>query len=186
VSALLVRLGVGTNAREVIFAVSKLPDVKAIAGGSIITSSRHSLTALAAGTGAFTALMIGTLLLMVGVLFAAIIAERRREVGLLMAMGARRTQVIRMLIAEAGMTTGLGGALGMVLGVSLLAAFQRSVGYFIETLQIPFVWPTTWAMAASALSCVVVSYLIGVAGAWIPAWRACREEPYVLVQSAGG
>lgn len=183
VSALLLRLAVGTTPEQVGFAVSRLADVKAIAGGSIMTSSRQSLIALLAGTAAFTALLFAALLIMVGVMFSAIIAERRREVGVLMAVGARRGQVIRMLIAEAGFTTGLGGFSGMTLGVTLLIVFQRTLGFYVETLRIPFLWPSARTIAWSAAVCVTASYAIGVAGAFIPAWRACREEPYALIQA---
>jgi len=127
--------------------------------------------------------MFVALLVMVGVMFSAIIAERRREVGLLMAIGARRRQVIRMLIAEAGFTTGLGGFSGMILGVSLLFIFQRSLGYYLETLHIPFLWPTVGTIAVFALLCVLLSYCVGVLGALIPAWQACHEDPYALIQA---
>jgi len=57
---------------------------------------------------------------MLSVLFSAIIAERKRELGMLRAMGARRRQIISMLLAEAGATTAVGGLAGVVLGLFYL------------------------------------------------------------------
>ena len=54
------------------------------------------------GMLALMAIMFVSTALMLSVLFSAIIAERKRELGLLRAMGARRRQIMGMLLTEAG------------------------------------------------------------------------------------
>src|SRR5262249_3513151 len=133
VSALLVRLGSGARPEEVRFAIASKPGVKVVAGSTLFTSVRQTLTALLWGALFVTALLLLASVLMVSVLFSAILAERRRELGLLLAIGARRRQVVRMVLAEAALTTGLGGLCGLGLGGGLLLLFQRSLGYYFET-----------------------------------------------------
>ena len=70
-----------------------------------------------------------TAVMLVGLFFSAIVAERSREIGLLMALGSRGRHVVQMFLAEASVTTALGGLLGVGVGAGLLLVFRRSVGY---------------------------------------------------------
>jgi putative ABC transport system permease protein len=181
VSALLVQLAVGATPEQVRFAIAKNPGVKVAAGGSVLTSTRQGLTALLGGVFLFTLLMLLGSVVMVSVLFSAIIAERRREVGLLRAIGARCRQVVRLFVVEAALTTGLGGFCGILLGGALLLCFQRSLGYYFQTVNVPFLWPGARSIVVFALGCVGASAVVGVLGAFLPALQAGREEPYQLI-----
>jgi putative ABC transport system permease protein len=121
----------------------------------------------------------------VGVLFSAIVAERRREFGLIKAIGARRGQIIGMLLTEAAMATAVGGIFGCALGVLLMRSFEHSLVYYLQGLGIPFVWLGTATINLIAVACVLLASLIGALGALLPAWRASRAEPYDLIRSEG-
>jgi putative ABC transport system permease protein len=74
------------------------------------------------------------------VLFSAIITERRRELGLLRAVGACRSQIVGMLLTEAGVATAVGGIGGCVLGLLLMRVYERSLVYHLESMGIRFLW----------------------------------------------
>jgi len=150
-----------------------------------VTSARQGLTALFAGVFAFTGLMLLGCVVLVSVLFSAIIAERRREVGLLRALGARRRQVVRLFVAESALTTGLGGLCGVALGGALLLLFSRSLGYYFQSVHVPFVWPAGRAVALCAVGCALGASLVGVLGALLPALRVGKQEPYQLIHAEG-
>src|SRR5262249_9614055 len=133
----------------------------------------------------FVLLMLLGGVVMVSVLYSAIIAERHREIGLLRAMGTRCRTVVRLFVTEAALTTGLGGLGGIVLGGSLLLVFQRSLGYYFATPNVRFAWPAGRSCGASAGVCVLLAAFVGVLGAFLPALRAGRREPYVLIQAEG-
>jgi putative ABC transport system permease protein len=120
--------------------------------------------------------------MLVGLLYSAIVAERSREIGLLMALGSRGRHVVRLLLAEAAITTGLGGLLGVGLGAVLLLVYRRSVGYYFETVRVRFAWPSPGTMAALAVSCVLLAAGVGLLGVAVPAWRAGRREPHELIR----
>src|SRR5262249_33739229 len=88
-SAVLVRLSFGATAEQVRFAIARLPGVKVITGTTIVTATRQTTTALLGGMAGFTALMLSGALMLVSLIFSAIIEERRREIGLLRAVGSR-------------------------------------------------------------------------------------------------
>jgi putative ABC transport system permease protein len=186
VSALLVRLQVGATPEQVRFAIARTPGVKVVAGTTVFTSTRHALTAVLGATVFFTALMLLASAVMVGVLFSAILAERRRELGLLLAVGARRPQLVRMILTEAALTTGLGGVCGLALGAALLLGFRRSLGYYFETVNVAFGWPPAGTVAVYGAGCVAAAAVVGLLGAALPAWQASGREPYELVRGEGG
>ncbi|MBY0550571.1 MAG: ABC transporter permease [Candidatus Obscuribacterales bacterium] len=185
ITAIMVRLNFGATPEQVRFAIARLPGVKVVSGTKIVTVTRQSTTALLGGLIGFTIVMLASSMILVSLLFSAIIEERRREIGLLSAIGCHRGSIMRMLVCEAGFATGAGGLAGIVIGSGLLLVFQHSLVYFLETLHISFAWPAADAIAITALICAGLSTLVGLTGALWPAWRASGEEPYLLIQEGG-
>lgn len=185
VSALLVRLTPGASADQVRFALASKPAVKVVAGVSLTTSIRQMLSALLGGAGVLMLLLLAATGIMVGVLYSAVLVERRRELGVLLAVGARRRQILQLIVAEAVLTTSAGGVGGVILGASVLLALQRSFGYYLASLDIPFVWPAASALLLHGLGGVALASCVGLAGALVPAWRLSRQEPYALVRGEG-
>ena len=99
-----------------------------------------------------------------GVVMALLISvlQRRRELGLLRAVGATQTQVLRSVLAEAMMMGVLGTFLGILLGVPLewyllrVILFEES-GFFFEVLM---PWRQTLVIAGLAISIATVAGLL--------------------------
>jgi putative ABC transport system permease protein len=185
-SGVLLELAPGATTQQVRFAaLANFPGIKIVSGESMLTSIRQGLAALLNGVLGLMVIMFVSTALMVSVLFSAMITERRRELGLLKAIGARRGQIIGVLLTEAVLATAFGGLMGCVLGVLLMRVYEHSLVYYLDRMGIPFVWLNTAPTVLIALACIVLASLIGVAGALYPAWRASRQEPYDLIRSEG-
>jgi putative ABC transport system permease protein len=185
-SGVLVELAPGATGQQVRFAIlANLPDVKVVSSESMLTSIRQGLAVLLDGMLGLMVVMFASTALMVGVLFSAIITERRRELGLLKAIGARRSQIAGMLLSEAALATAVGGLIGCVLGVLLLRIFEHSLVYYLDSVGVPFVWLGGSSILLIALSCILAAAAIGTAGAFYPAWRASRAQAYDLIRSEG-
>jgi putative ABC transport system permease protein len=182
VSALLILLADGTTPERVRFAVAQRPGLKVVSSGSLVTSIRHGASSLVGSLLVLALVFILIAVLLVGLLYSAIVTERSREIGLLMALGSRSRHVVQMFLAEACVTTALGGLIGVIMGVGLQLAFRRSVGYSFEIARVRFVWPPPAMIAAIAVGCVLLSAGIGLVGAAVPAWRAGQREPYGLIR----
>ena len=186
VTGFLVELAPGATALQARFAIlSALKGVKVVAGDTTMSGIRQGLAALLDGILALMALMFASTALMVSVLFSAIVTERRGELGLLKAIGARRGQVIGMMVTEAVLATGVGGLIGVVLGVLMMRLFERSLVYYLEKVGVPFVWVDTPRTIAFAAGAIVLASVIGALGVLYPAWRASRRDAYDLVRSEG-
>jgi putative ABC transport system permease protein len=185
-SGVLVELAPGATTQQMRFAIlANFPEVKVVGGESMLTSIRQGLGALLDGVLALMIIMFVSTAAMVSVMFSAIITERRSELGLLQAIGARRGQVIGMLLSEAAIATAIGGLLGCALGILLMRLYEHSLVYYLNGLGIPFVWLDGGATTLLALLCIALACLIGIVGALVPAWRASRREPYDLLRGQG-
>jgi putative ABC transport system permease protein len=185
VSAFLVQLAPGAKVEDVKFGLAGLPEIKVVEGNAVLTSSRQALGTLLIGMAAFTVLELVALLILVSLLFSAIVQERYREVGLLRAMGANPNQVMTIILAEAAIITGLGGLAGLGFGTAVLLTFARSLGFYFDLLGVPFSWPPLAVLQAGAVLALAFSAILGLAGAFLPAWRVRRMAPYALLQTEG-
>lgn len=186
VTGFLAELAPGATALQARFAIlSSVKGVKVVSGDTTLSGIRQGLAALLDGILALMVLMFASAALMVSVLFSAIVTERRGELGLLKAIGARRSQVLGMMVTEAVLATGVGGLLGVVLGVLVMQLFERSLVYYLASVGVPFLWVDTPRMVAFAAGAIVLASAIGVLGVLYPAWRASRRDAYDLVRSEG-
>ena len=118
----------------------------------------------------YAILLLTTLLATLGVLNAMVISvmERRREIGLLRAVGLTGGQVARMLLLESGAFGILGGLLGVLVGWPLSVAAVRALAT-TSHMDIAFDWTPRALVAVLAGSVFVV-----VLAVLYPALRANR------------
>lgn len=94
------------------------------------------------------------------------VTERTSEIGLLVALGARRSTVLGLFLSESIMLAALGGVLGLLLGVGL--------AQLISLLLPTFPVHTPWSFAVGAL---VMSAIIGLLAGVLPARSASQLNP---------
>jgi len=93
------------------------------------------------------------------------VTERTREIGVRMALGARRRRILLQFVFEAVTLSLLGGLIGVGLGVGIAVAVRN-------VLPVPASVPT-WAVVLSLASACGAGLLFGI----YPASRASRLDP---------
>jgi putative ABC transport system permease protein len=184
-SGLLVRLKPGGTVEQFRFAAAEVPDVKIVPGNSLYSSVRQALGTLLSGAVGLTLLMLLSTTLMVAALYYGLLIERRRELGLLLAIGLRPRQLVRVILAEAALTTACGGICGAIIGTAGILLFERSLGFYFERVRVPFLLPSPSAILLAGAVSALAACGIGVLGALVPAWLVGHEEPYELVRGDG-
>jgi ABC-type antimicrobial peptide transport system permease subunit len=116
-------------------------------------------------TLALTLAAIGTY----GVL-ASMVAERRRELGIRLALGADRGRLLRDVL-EQGLS--LAGA-GSVVGMAAALGFTRVLTSLLYGIR-----PSDVMTFAAALAAILA--IAGLAS-WLPAWRASRLDPNIVLR----
>jgi putative ABC transport system permease protein len=98
------------------------------------------------------------------------VGRRTREVGLRMALGAERGDVLRLVLTEGLVLTGAGLAAGAA-GAAALTRYVSSLLFDVGRLD-----PTTYAVAA------VMLVGAGLLASWLPARRATRVDPITALR----
>jgi putative ABC transport system permease protein len=132
---------------------------------------------------AFTVFMavIGSFTLLVGGVGVAsimrvVVEERTREIGIKLAVGARRRTILRQFFAESLTIMLVGGIIGFALSALVLRAARFFPGNFTEFVGIPVLNPLV------IVSTVLILLVIGVVAGMIPAREAASTDPIAALR----
>jgi predicted permease len=130
--------------------------------------AQTSFTLVILGIAAGVTLLLGV----VGIygVIAYVVAQRRREVGIRMALGAAASEVQRLFLRHGVIIT----AAGLVLGAAVSAGLMRLLGSLLFGVS-PFD-PVTYSVSMFALGTVALL------ATWLPARRATRVDPAIALR----
>ncbi len=152
-----------------------VPGVKALVSDKVISTVRKQLSGLIHAIMVIAVTLWTIVLLIMAFAFYMIVNERRREIGLLRAMGANRRQVARIILTEASLLSAAGGAGGIVLGFGLLLTFRDLMLHY---LKLPYLFPPSAELALLTAAALAFSVLTGLLSALLPSVSVIRREPY--------
>ncbi len=114
----------------------------------------------------------------IGIVNTLVIAilERRREIGIMKAIGASDGDVKRLFFAEAGAMGILGGIVGVALGWAIGQVINLGTNIYLKSQSFPpeHFWSVPLWLVAFA---VVFSFFVSLAAGLYPAGRAARLDP---------
>jgi len=139
------------------FGVRNISDITQAAESSsrimaLLLASVASISLLVGGIGIMNILLVS-------------VTERTREIGIRMAIGARRIHVLLQFLVEAVLLSAIGGGIGVVMGVAVSKIISSVAG-----------WPTLLSPAAM-VGGFVFSAAVGVFFGYYPARRASHLNP---------
>jgi ABC-type antimicrobial peptide transport system permease subunit len=132
------------------------------------TLLRERLLAVLSGFFAVVGLVL-TAVGLYGVLSYTVV-QRTREIGIRMALGARRRAIVHAVLADAAVTTLAGTACGLAAGV-YLSRFVRTLLFEVAPMDF---WSVALPLAAVLLSASLAAVLPGL--------RAARVDPMVALR----
>ena len=137
-----------TSQQQMLDALGSVLNVLTFAVGAL-----GSISLLVGGVGIFTIMTIG-------------VRERTQEIGLLLALGAVKSQLLRIFLLEAMVLSAIGGMVGLVVGLGTVAFVDLVVP------ALPVSYSPLFIFLAEAVA-VAIGLLAGI----LPAIRAAQLEP---------
>lgn len=137
-----------TTQEDMLASLSNILDILTAAVGAL-----GGISLLVGGVGIVTIMTIA-------------VAERTNEIGLLVALGARRRTILGLFLGEAVALAAIGGLFGLVLG----AGMAQVIGLFVPALPVTTPWHFVVVAEATAVG-------IGLAAGVLPARRAAGLDP---------
>lgn len=121
--------------------------------------------------GTFAAIAVGLSTLGLGAVVAWWVAQRRREIGIRMALGSTRTQVAHLVVKQ-GLTLAL---IGIALGGGAAAVATRLLAEWLYGVA-----PND---APTFIVCSACMLIVAIAAAYVPARRAARIDPAITLKT---
>jgi putative ABC transport system permease protein len=105
-------------------------------------------------------------------LLAYMVGQRSREIGLRLALGAQRADVLRLVLGKGVVLAGLGIVAGVIFSAST-ASMMASLLYGVRPYD-----PAVFLMVPLLL------LVVAIAASYIPAWRATKVDPIVALRES--
>jgi putative ABC transport system permease protein len=179
---LLIEIRPGASMQQAIADVRRLltarhdgeDDVTLITQDSVVATFDRILSALTLALAAISAVSLVVAGILVMNVMLVTVAQRRSEIGLLKALGARLAEVRNLFLIEAVLLTSAGAATGIGLGYA--GALAVRLAYPSFPIAVPW-WGT--------LSALLTSVVFGLAFGVVPARRAARLDPVHALSNRG-
>jgi putative ABC transport system permease protein len=180
ISAALVKLGAGTDVHDVAARIMQnVPGVMPIESPNLFLAFRRQISGLLGAMLGILSITGILSLVLIGLVLSMAANERRREMGVLKALGATRGFVFKVLVIEAGMLALAGALPGLALAALTVYLFRSLI---IRGLGVPFLYPSPLQLLGLIGACIIGA-LVGVTlAAAYPAWRVSREDAAISMR----
>ena len=198
ISSVMVKVEASADVMDIAETVEQnIPGVEAIPATRLIQAVAAQMRGITFAAAAVLAALWLLLCLMIGLAFSLMVGERKRELGLLRAMGAQRGFVFRLIVSEAALLTGMGGVLGLAGAGALLVSasvfIQRRLVHASKPLgalsrliqlqlNVPYLLPSLAEVLIIALVLLVLTVLSGSLASLQPAVSISRMEPHEAIR----
>ncbi len=175
VSSVMVKVSPGADPATVAGEIERaVPGAKAVTRPRMFASYRAQIAGLLDLMLVILGLLLALSLVVMALLLSMAAHERRREIGVMRALGATRRVVVVELLAEALLVACAGGLAGAAIAALGVGLFHTLIA---ARLGVPFIYPSSGALAGQiAIGLALALIAVGLAAA-LPALRMSRQEP---------
>jgi putative ABC transport system permease protein len=180
ISAALIKVKPGGDPHAVAVQILQhVPGVTPIESANLFQSYRKQMTGLLRSIVVILGVTWGLSVVLIGLVFSMAANERRKELGVIRALGATRGFVFRSLLTEASILALLGGAIGIGLALLAIYLFRNLI---MVSLDIPFLLPSTIPLLIQIGVGLLLALISVNLAALLPAYKISRQDPAIAMR----
>ena len=180
VSAVLLKTRPGTDTEQIATEIYRtVPGVYPIQSANLFQSSRTQLQSLLNTVVIIMALIWPLAIVLIGMVYLMAANERRRELGVLRALGATSRFVAEQLLVEASLLAFCGASVGVFLAVLAIYLFRRLI---VVSLGVPFLLPSPGSLAVQIGIGLLLAMFSVFLAALLPAIKISRQDPAIAMR----
>ena len=146
--------------------------------GTLMSSVTKIVNALSYILIAFVGISLVVSSIMIGVITYISVLERKKEIGVLRAIGASKRNVSNVFNAETFIVGALAGVIGIIITNILLIPMNMIIRYLGDGIDM-----TAYLPFSSALILIAISIVLTLLGGLIPAKKAAHQDPVIALRS---
>jgi putative ABC transport system permease protein len=180
VSAVMIKTEPGSNNEQIAVEIYRaIPGVFPIESAKLFQSSRTQLTSLLNMIVLIMGLVWPLSIVLIGIVYLMSANERRRELGVLRALGATSRYVFESLLAEASLLAFCGASVGVFLAVLAIYLFRRLI---MTSLGVPFLLPSPGSLAIQIGIGLMMAMFSVFLAVLFPALKVSRQDPAIAMR----
>ena len=180
VSAVMVKLAPDASLNAVESEVKNgVGTFRLVEASGLVSRVRVDTTGIASYELLAEIIMAASVFLLMAAVFSMTTNERSRQLGVLRSLGATNRFIFLNVLKEAGLTAGIGSAIGLALG-GLVVTSARS--YLLATFNTSLMSPDFLESLSLIVRSVTLGIITGTAASVVPAYRLTRRDPYDTIR----
>jgi putative ABC transport system permease protein len=180
ISSVMVKVGLDADVEEVAAQIdATIPGVTPLETNKLFKGQREQILSLMNSVVALLGITWLLSMALIAVVFSLVVNERRRHIGVMRALGARRTTVLKSLLLEAVLLALAGGATGIAVATLAIYLFRTLI---VGLMGTPFLIPAPLGLAALALGALALALTGVVVAALVPALRISFQDPAISMR----
>jgi putative ABC transport system permease protein len=179
-SSVLVKVKAGADRNEVARAITAaVPEVQAVPAAEMFASYGSQISGVLRTLLVIVVLTVVLSLALMAVVFWMSVHDRRRQIGVLRALGATQRFVLTAYMTEAALLAAAGGLAGAILAAVAMYLFRNLL---VTQLGFPILLPSLLSLLGLVIIGLLIALAVAAVAALIPALRASRQEPAVSMR----
>jgi putative ABC transport system permease protein len=181
ISSIMVKLDPQADMHQVALQIAAaLPGIEPVESTNLFYTHRSRINSLLRGVVVLLGISWLLSVTIIGLVFSMVANERRREIAVLRALGARQVVTLQTLLMEGVILALFGGMAGIGFALSVVYLFKN---FLVQWMGVPFLFPSLAGLLLLALAGLGLALLTVVPAALVPTLRISRMEPALAMRN---
>jgi putative ABC transport system permease protein len=180
ITTAMVKVALGSDTHDVsVRVMEQVPGVVPIESAGLFQTQRTQMIGLLRTVLIMLSVTWILSMLFMGLAFSLAVNERRRQIGVLRALGASQAMVLKSLLAESALLALAGGLAGNLVAILLIAPLRDQI---TRLAGVPLLLPAPVAFLGLILGGLLLALASVTLAAYLPAIRISRQEPALVMR----